>query len=598
MLDIVLLVAVLLLATALTVVKVRSDRARAQLESDKNRLTIENQSLAVYRPVRDISAEVERVREEGHQRLSSEIRQAEERRAGMEQQAAMLLKRAELTAQVLASESATEAAKVRAEANQFSKEVRERAEADTARVRAEAIRLLKEGSERAEAEADRGRVEASQLLKDAREKSDSVMRSANVEAKAVVDHATKRAQEIAGSAFEVVQNAERFERIAHAMKNLIEGYGDRYLIPSHSLLDDLAEEYGFAEAGIELKNARERTRAMVKNGTAATCDYVEAHRRETAIRFVVDAFNGKVDSTLSRVKADNLGTLAQEIRDAFALVNHDGSAFRNARVVDTYLEARLTELRWAVTVQELKLRDREEQRRIRDQMREEAKVQREIERALRESAKEEEMLRRAMEKVQEQMLKASEAQRQQYEAKLAEMAEKMRKLEEDRQRAKSMAEQTRTGHVYVISNVGSFGENVYKIGLTRRLEPSERVHELGGASVPFSFDIHAMIHSSDAPALERQLHKAFLTTAVNKGNLRKEFFRVSLSSIRDQVDKLGLAAKWTMTADAREYRETLALERTFAEKPEAAREWSRLHSDFDNLLPNDLLEEDVESETA
>jgi hypothetical protein len=576
MLDIVLLVAVFSLATTLVVAKLRSDRTRSQLESEKEHLIIENNELAAYRAIRDISAEVERVRQEAQERLSTDIRQVNEQRSAIEREAAALVEKAEATAKELGS----------------------RSEADVARVRAEAIRLLKEARERSEAEAEKGRTEASQVLKEARERADSVMQSANIEAKAVVEHATERAQEIAGSAFEVVQNADRFERVAHAMKNLIEGYGDRYLIPSHSLLDDLAEEYSFAEAGIELKNARERTRAMVKNGAAATCEYVEEYRRETAIRFVADAFNGKVDSILSRVKDDNFGTLAQAIRDSFTLVNHGGAAFRSARIVDTYLEARLTELRWAVTVQELKLRDREEQRQIRDQMREEAKVQKEIERALRESAKEEEMLRKAMDKVQDQMAKANEAQRQQYEAKLAEMVEKMRKLEEDRQRAKSMAEQTKTGHVYVISNVGSFGENVYKIGLTRRLEPTDRVHELGRASVPFSFDIHAMIHSSDAPALERQLHKVFLTSAVNKENLRKEFFRVGLAAIREHVEKLGLPVKWTMTAEAREYRETLALEKTFAEKPEAAREWSRLHSDFDNLLPNDLLEDDVEMESA
>ena len=128
-------------------------------------------------------------------------------------------------------------------------------------------------------------------------------------------------------AFDALRNAERYEQVAKAMKNLIEGYGDQYVIPSRSLLDELASDYGFTEAGEELKNARERSRMLVKGDQAATCDYVETNRRVTAIRFVVDAFNGKVDSILSRTKTDNVGKLEQEIRDAFNLVNFNGAAF-------------------------------------------------------------------------------------------------------------------------------------------------------------------------------------------------------------------------------------------------------------------------------
>jgi hypothetical protein len=421
------------------------------------------------------------------------------------------------------------------------------------------------------------------------------MKSANREAETVVANANKRAQEIAGDAFQAVQNAERFERAAKAMKNVIEGYGDQWVLPSRSLLDDLAEEYAFAEAGTELKNARDRTRLMVKNGTAAICDYVEENRRETAVRFVVDAFNGKVDSILSRTKHDNVGTLTQEIRDAFTLVNYNGAAFRNARVVDTYLDARLTELRWAAVAQELKLRDREEQRRIKEQIREEEKAQREFERSLRETAKEEEMLRKAMDKIQDQVAKASEAQRQKYEGQLAELADRLRKVEEERQRAKSMAEQTKTGHVYVISNIGSFGEDVFKIGLTRRLEPLDRVRELGDASVPFAFDVHAMIPSSDAPALERALHKHFLAAQMNKVNPRKEFFRVPLTVIREEIEGLQVTAKWTIAAEAKEYRETLALEKTLKADPEKKNAWLRENEKAGEITDRDLVEDDQES---
>ena len=124
-----------------------------------------------------------------------------------------------------------------------------------------------------------------------------------------------------------------------------------------------------------------------------------------------------------------------------------------------------------------------------------------------------------------------------------------------------MAQQTRSGHVYVISNIGSFGENVFKIGMTRRLEPLDRVKELGDASVPFSFDVHAMIYSDDAPTLEKALHKRFEQESMNKINLRKEFFKAPLSVIRQAVKDQGISdIHWTMKADAVEYHESLAIE--------------------------------------
>lgn len=183
--------------------------------------------------------------------------------------------------------------------------------------------------------------------------------------------------------------------------------------------------------------------------------------------------------------------------------------------------------------------------------------------------------------MQGQVAKASEAQRQKYEAQLAELAERLRQAAEKNQRAKSMAEQTRMGYVYVISNLGSFGDDVFKIGLTRRLEPLDRIRELGDASVPFSFDVHALLFSEDAPALEKALHKHFLTAQVNKVNPRKEFFRVSMSIIRAELEKLGITAKWTLTAEAKEYRETLAIEKAIRENPEKRREWLQMQDQYD-----------------
>ncbi len=407
------------------------------------------------------------------------------------------------------------------------------------------------------------------------------LESAASEAGRIIDAAKRRAEEIAGEAYAIKNRADEFADTATAMQNVIKGYGDQYIIPTYSLLDELADDFGHTEAGASLKQARDTTRALIRAGRAATCGYAEETRRQIAINFVIDAFNGKVDTLLTRGKSDNYGVLAQEIRDAFALVNHSGRAFRDAKITPEYLDARLAELKWAAVARAIKEQEREEQRQIREQIREEEKARREYERAMKEAAKEEETIRKAMEKVQQQVASANEAQRAEYEAKLAELQDRLVAAEEKNQRALSMAQQTRTGHVYIISNIGSFGEEVFKIGMTRRLEPKDRVRELGDASVPFEFDIHAMLYSEDAPSLERTLHRRFIQKQMNKVNPRKEFFRVSLDDIRSEVEAMGIAAHWTMVADAHNYRETLRIEQQMRENPALEREWTEHQLEYE-----------------
>lgn len=445
----------------------------------------------------------------------------------------------------------------------------------------------------AQQEAARVRGATQIELETARQQANATTTAANEQAGQIVSSAHQEAQRIAGDALRVQQNVENYRREAKALENVISGYGDQYIMPAASLLDDLAESFGFAEAGGRLKEARDRTRSLLKAGKAATCEYVEANRRETAVAFVVDAFNGKVDSILSTVKEDNAGTLRQKILDAYTLVNMNGRAFRDARILDDYLQARLEELRWAAAAQELKTREKEEQRRIKEQIREEEKARREYERAQKEAAKEEDVIRRAMAKAQEQIAQATDAQRVKYEAQLQELALRLQAAEEKNQRALSMAQLTKRGHVYIISNIGSFGEDVFKIGLTRRLEPLDRIRELGDASVPFEFDVHALIISDDAPALERALHRHFLNAQLNKVNPRKEFFRATLTLIREEVEKLGIQASWTMAAAAVQYRESQAIERAIKNDPAAYQAWVDRQLVLDPVTVDSADEDDV-----
>lgn len=185
----------------------------------------------------------------------------------------------------------------------------------------------------------------------------------------------------------------------------------------------------------------------------------------------------------------------------------------------------------------------------------EAKLLQESEKATKEETKYQKLLDKAKAAVEHAAGEKLEA----LQDKIATLGLELDEAHAKSERAKSMAQQTKIGHVYVISNQGSFGEDVYKIGMTRRLEPLDRVKELGDASVPFIFDVHAMIYSEDAPTLENTLHKAFNNERVNLVNHRKEYFNVSLDSIEKEVKKLSPDANFVLTAEARQYRESQAI---------------------------------------
>jgi hypothetical protein len=286
------------------------------------------------------------------------------------------------------------------EANDLKQRILGEAESDAAKAR-EARRIAEWQANNVVEEAQKKAKEiASQARKEAKEKTqkvDDTLIRATAYALDIREKAEARAREIAGAAYEALKRHEFYESAAKAMQNVISGYEGTYLVPASHILDELADEYGFHQAGERLKIARERARIMEKNGTAATCNYPEGWKRDYAINFVLSAFNGKVDSILARLKPANQGKLIQEIKDVYALANHNGEVFKNARIHEEYLDARLEELKWAVAVQRLKEKEREEQRAIREQIREEEKARKEYERAIKQAEREEANLSKAIE---------------------------------------------------------------------------------------------------------------------------------------------------------------------------------------------------------
>ena len=192
-----------------------------------------------------------------------------------------------------------------------------------------------------------------------------------------------------------------------------------------------------------------------------------------------------------------------------------------------------------------------------EEEREEREAQREYERAIKKALKDEEKAQEALEQKKREI---AEAQTQEKIQKLQEQIQGLEKAlveaRELRERAMSMAQQTKIGYVYVISNIGSFGKDVYKIGMTRRLDPMERVLELSNASVPFPFDVHTFIYSEDAPSLEADLHRRFDAKKVNSINYRKEYFHVTLDEIKAALKEKGVDAQFVDEPDAFQYRES------------------------------------------
>ncbi|MNN07998.1 hypothetical protein D3C81_1208410 [compost metagenome] len=165
--------------------------------------------------------------------------------------------------------------------------------------------------------------------------------------------------------------------------------------------------------------------------------------------------------------------------------------------------------------------------------------------------------KRAVEKA---LLEASEEHKQELEAQRTKLEQEIEDVHKKYERAKSMAQMTKQGHVYVISNIGAFGNDVFKIGMTRRLEPMDRVNELSNASVPFEFDVHAMIICDDAPALEKALHTELHNHRLNKINHRKEFFRTDIKRIIECVNKNHGEVEYVADPVALQYNRSLEMQ--------------------------------------
>lgn len=323
-----------------------------------------------------------------------------------------------------------------------------------------------------------------------------------------------------------------------------------------------------------IEHVRQRQKDAIRDGTATDCNTtwtVGGSKREgermvkQTEKLILRAFNAASEAAVSNVTWNNYSTMRARIEKAFDALNKHGTVLQ-VSLRPAYRDLRLEELQLVYEAAEKKREEREEQRQQRAAQREEEAVQRELQKAQEEAEKEETKFAKALAKAQAELAEARETEREAMLARIAALESDLAAAHDRKERAMAQAQLTKVGHVYIISNIGAFGERVLKIGMTRRLEPEERIMELGDASVPFPFDVHALIYSENAPGLEKQLHDHFWDRRLNWANDRKEFFKLDLAELQAAIASMGLKTELQVIAEAREYRETVAALST-ASKP-------------------------------
>lgn len=349
-------------------------------------------------------------------------------------------------------------------------------------------------------------------------------------------------------------------KISERKKSLI-SFDDEILVQEFGLYKP---QYDFASA-LDYKEALSKIRAeqkeLIKNKQAVTGNTNwqvngSASKGKKMVsdtqKLLLRAFNSECDELISKVKYTNFDASLNRIYKSSEAITKLGNTM-NIAITQKYLDAKVKELRLAFEYQQKKQEEKEELKSARAEQREQARAQRELEEQKKKIEKEQTHYQTAYAKIQNQLL--ADPQNQDLLAKKAELENQLSDIDKALANIDYRQANAKAGYVYIISNIGAFGENIYKIGMTRRLDPQERVDELGDASVPFNFDVHAMIFSDNAPALESALHKAFENKKLNMVNQRREFFNVTLDEIKDIVKKnFDKTVEFIDVPDAEQYR--------------------------------------------
>ncbi|MDT2767709.1 DUF4041 domain-containing protein [Globicatella sulfidifaciens] len=275
------------------------------------------------------------------------------------------------------------------------------------------------------------------------------------------------------------------------------------------------------------------------------------------IKAMIRGFNGEADTLLSSINVSNLDRKIQSLNRIFEQINKLYTR-NEVEISSAYLKLKKEELELAAEFELMKQQEKEKLREQREKEKEDKKLQEEIRRKRQQLEKDRTHYKQMIDNVEDMLINADEITKETLLKQLAEYQDKISELEEIEEDIDYREGHATAGYVYVISNIGSFGEEVYKIGVTRRLEPLERIAELSSASVPFRFDVHALVFSENAFGLEAELHRELDQYRVNKINNRKEYFKVPFSKIKEILNShKELTVEFTEEAEAFEYKQSL-----------------------------------------
>ena len=278
-------------------------------------------------------------------------------------------------------------------------------------------------------------------------------------------------------------------------------------------------------------------------------------------KLLLRAFNNECDNIIMNVKYSTIANCESKIRKSYEQLNKFVKS-HECSITEEYLNLKLEELKLRCDYIRIKQMEREEQQRIREQMKEEERVRKELEAEEKKVEKEEQHFMNELNKLQKRMAKENEENQAKLLKQIEELQAKLSEVSEVKADLMNRRMNNKAGYVYIISNKGSLGENVYKIGTTRRLDPQVRVDELSNASVPFKYDVHAMIFTDDAFELENNLHKIFDDKRVNKVNKHKEFLNVTIDEIEKAVkENFNETVEFNKTILNEEYLLSISLEK-------------------------------------
>lgn len=318
-----------------------------------------------------------------------------------------------------------------------------------------------------------------------------------------------------------------------------------------------------------LDRVREQQKEMIKNKTAMICttEWLVGNSKaegkkmtNNTIKIGLKSFNSDCDLFIAKCKYNNFERMEEKIIKSFEKIN-ELNKVNTTYITEDYLKLKLKELNLAYEYESKKQEEKEILREEKEKAREEAKLKKEIENKTAKINKDIKHYNNALEVLKEKILIETDVNlKEEIQKQITEIENSIDNLNDEIQELDYRLENIGAGYVYIISNIGSFGKNIFKIGVTRRLDPLERIDELSSASVPFKFEVNALIFDHNAYALEKYLHNKFDKYRVNLANNRKEFFELTLEMIENELKNYGgLTFEFNKETESQEYFETLKI---------------------------------------